>query len=155
MVTSSLLMDGKPSELGFFDVLSVEPIYSCLAWHKLLPECQAEGWDDFWNLDEEYFYRPSIKTAHGGLQVAASVALFDNGKRFYIEITSDDQDILAHVLERSTECLSPVVIRRHEVRPGMVQLHVDQPTADTRPKLEAARQAARETFIQADYAPIS
>lgn len=42
VVTCSLLSDNKESELGFFTVLSVEPIYTCLAAHKMLPACQGE-----------------------------------------------------------------------------------------------------------------
>lgn len=49
MITSSLLMNGQPSELGFFTVVSVEPIYSCLASYAMLPSCQTEGWDGLWS----------------------------------------------------------------------------------------------------------
>ena len=154
MVTSSLVIDGQPSELGFFSVVSVEPIYSCLASHKLLPECQAEQWDGLWNSEETNFYQRNTNTPHGGRQVAASIAVFDDGKRFYLEMSCDNQGLLADILNRATECLSPLVIRRHEVRPGMVQLNIDPPTTDIRAKLEAARQAASEVLLQSDYAPI-
>ena len=49
MVTQSLLNDGAPEQLGFFTAISVEPMYVCLADNKLLPECQAEGWDGLWD----------------------------------------------------------------------------------------------------------
>jgi hypothetical protein len=52
VITSSLLTNQKESELGFFAVLSVEPIFVCLSEHKMLPACQAEGWDGLWNLDK-------------------------------------------------------------------------------------------------------
>lgn len=45
MVTSSLLKDGMPEELGYLTVLSVEPILECLGVHALLPSDNAERWD--------------------------------------------------------------------------------------------------------------
>jgi hypothetical protein len=41
VVTRSLLTNGAPAELWFMTVLSVEPIYACLADHLLLPICQT------------------------------------------------------------------------------------------------------------------
>jgi hypothetical protein len=40
MTTESLVIDGQPEQLGFFTILSVEPIYECLDQHKILPEFQ-------------------------------------------------------------------------------------------------------------------
>ncbi|MFV1564838.1 MULTISPECIES: S1 family peptidase, partial [Phaeobacter] len=45
MVTSSLLRNGEPEELGYMTVLSVEPILQCLGEHALLSPEDAERWD--------------------------------------------------------------------------------------------------------------
>lgn len=50
VVTQSLLMNREETELGFFTVLSVEPIYVCLAHHKLLPVCQRDGYAAMWDI---------------------------------------------------------------------------------------------------------
>jgi trypsin-like peptidase len=40
VTTEALVMDGEPAQLGYFAVLSVEPIYDCLVHHGLLPNGQ-------------------------------------------------------------------------------------------------------------------
>lgn len=40
VTTESLIMDSNPAELGYFAVLSVEPIYVCLDHHGVLPAAQ-------------------------------------------------------------------------------------------------------------------
>lgn len=42
VITSSLISNGKPAELGFFTVLSIEAIVSCLGEHGLYPETQRK-----------------------------------------------------------------------------------------------------------------
>ena len=63
-------------------VISVEPIYECLASHTLLPECQKAGWNDFWNTDTWDYVVPSEL----GLEVAATVSLYNDGKRLYVSV---------------------------------------------------------------------
>lgn len=157
VITSSLLTNDNQLELGFFSVLSVEPIYNCLASHKLLPKCQAEGWDDFWNIEPEYFSRPDHgPTIGGGLRIEASVGVFDDGHKFYLELSCDGStDLVALILRRAEEHLSSFGIRHHGVRPGLVQLHIENPTVETRAKLDDARQAACDALIEAGYQPIS
>lgn len=51
LVTESLMRNGQPAELGYFTVISVEPIFNCLHKHKLLPHAQIADfgtsiWDD-------------------------------------------------------------------------------------------------------------
>ena len=51
VVTESLVGAGAPSELGYLSIISVEPIYVCLAHHKILPADQKDGWEGFWDED--------------------------------------------------------------------------------------------------------
>lgn len=56
VITESLVSNYQPAELGYFSVLTVEPILVCLAHHNIMPK---EFWDelgfDFFinNIDEE------------------------------------------------------------------------------------------------------
>jgi hypothetical protein len=50
-VTQSLLSGDLPSELGFFATTSIGIIFETLVLHKVLPECQKEGWDGTWDDD--------------------------------------------------------------------------------------------------------
>jgi len=81
VVSSSLTMNHEAAELGFMAVISVEAIYECLAAHKLLPEVQKQGWDDFWNTDNWDYV---IDTEHGMAELVADVSPHDDGKRVYV-----------------------------------------------------------------------
>ncbi len=81
LISSSLMRDHTAAENGFMAVISVEPIYECLATHKLLPECQKVGWDDFWNTDNWDYV---IERGPGMTEMMADVSLHDDGKRVYV-----------------------------------------------------------------------
>lgn len=53
VVTESLFTQGLSPELGYMAVLSVEPVYECLAHHKILPAIQKEGWGERWDSDRD------------------------------------------------------------------------------------------------------
>lgn len=156
VITSSLLTNARESELGFFAVLSVEPIYVCLAEHKMLPDCQAAGWDDCWNLDTLYFHPPSqdANVIRNSL-LTASVSVFDDGKRFYIEISCDeDTNILEAALATVERELKNCATQRIEVRPGMVKIAIASPNSETGELLRRASNAASQVFIAAGLIPM-
>jgi hypothetical protein len=103
VVTSSLVTNAAAAELGFFAVLSVEPIYGCLADSKLLPACQAARWDDMWNASPlGDFYNPN-ETSGLGVLVRASIESFDDGNRVYVEVRCKDDDLLDRAASAARE----------------------------------------------------
>ncbi|GAA4277563.1 S1 family peptidase [Aquimarina mytili] len=57
VIVESLINDHAPAELGYFAVISVEPIYTMLSELEIMPECVKEMWynDDGTNLwDKDY-----------------------------------------------------------------------------------------------------
>lgn len=48
LVTESLNRDQLPVELGYTSVVSVEPLFTCMASHGIVPACQKEGWGGTW-----------------------------------------------------------------------------------------------------------
>ena len=89
MVTQSLVKNGAPAEMGFFTVTSVEPLYECLAHHKILPEDQKREWGDFWNTKSINYTGES----GSGLMVA-SLGYHDDGKRIYIDCHAHANGVL-------------------------------------------------------------
>jgi hypothetical protein len=81
VISSSLIENHEAAERGFMAVISVESIYECLAEHKLLPEAQKQGWDDFWNTDNWGYV---IEIDHGMRELVADVSLYDDGNRVYV-----------------------------------------------------------------------
>lgn len=158
VITTSLLVNQAPSELGFFAALSVEPIYNCLAKHKLLPQCQAEGWDDLWNSDEELFQGPQVDGKSELLRVGlitASLGIFDDGQRFHLILGCDDNPtLLAAMIDQASERLAPLMPTKEEVRTGLVNMHVHGSTDDVRSKLANARKVARGLLLDAGYTRI-
>ncbi|RZK22066.1 MAG: serine protease [Flavobacterium sp.] len=55
VVTESLISDGKPAELGYLSVLSVEGIYNCISHHRIVPKHIDEIWDGFWNTESKHY----------------------------------------------------------------------------------------------------
>ncbi|BDH59747.1 hypothetical protein MTP03_46860 [Tsukamurella sp. PLM1] len=53
--SGSLVTNDDRTELGYMTAVGVEPLYVCLAERGLLPDCQAEGWDDFWSISSSDF----------------------------------------------------------------------------------------------------
>jgi hypothetical protein len=81
VISASLTKNHQAAELGFMAVISIEAIYECLAAHKLLPEVQKQGWDDFWNTQNWDYV---IEREHGMAELVADVSLYDDGKRVYV-----------------------------------------------------------------------
>ena len=89
VITQSLVMNSQPEQLGFMAVLSVEPIYECLATHRLLPKAQADSWDDFWNLKFIDFVEAPADELGGRL--VAQIRTCDDGHKLYLEVWSAKQ----------------------------------------------------------------
>jgi hypothetical protein len=81
VISASLTKNHEAAELGFMAVISIEAIYECLAAHKLLPEVQKRGWNDFWNTDNWDYV---IERGGGMAEIVADVSLYDDGKKVYI-----------------------------------------------------------------------
>lgn len=151
VITRSLLSSEQAEELGYFCVMSVEPIYNCLAQNKLLPDCQAEGWDDFWNTDDlGVFYDPRINPDPARfISTKAHLRLFDNGKRVHLEILCDDLGLFDSALITAEETLQNFTTRRELIRPGMVKLKLDGDYVETRRVIDEAVWAVRAVFNEA------
>jgi hypothetical protein len=152
VVTSSLLGNNAAAELGFCAVMSVEPIYVCLSSHKLLPGCQSEGFEDFWNLESEYLFDRGEQQGLFARQIVGSIGLFDDGCRMYLELSCDtNQAVLEEAINVACACLAPFSPRRVEIRPGMIQLHVNIATEEARGAFERAQHAARGAMAEAGF----
>ena len=82
VIRSSLTRNHDAAESGFMAVISVEPIYECLAGYKLLPKVQkTQGWDDFWNTDNWDYV---IERGRGVAELMADVSLYDDGRQVYV-----------------------------------------------------------------------
>jgi hypothetical protein len=95
LVTRSLIESGGATEAGYMAVLGIEPIYECLATHRILPDLQAEDWDDLWGSTTLDFYSPRLDPSDPqGARITASISIFNDGKRAYVEARCDDLNTL-------------------------------------------------------------
>lgn len=53
VVTESLVESDASVESGYMAVVTIEPVYVCLSHHGILPAQQAEGWDGFWDNQDQ------------------------------------------------------------------------------------------------------
>jgi hypothetical protein len=157
VVTNSLGSDMKPAELGYMAAVGVEPIYNCLAQHKMLPDCQAEGWDDFWNTSRVDFGRelpPWNDCYPPGRLIVASVEMFDDGKRLHLEITcDDDSEMLSAAADRANHELN-LSLPRQEIRPGTVKIEIPGPYDMYRDSVHATARSL-VAFFEAKGYPIA
>lgn len=96
VITQSLVMNNLPEQMGYMAVLSIEPIYSCLAANKLLPKVQTEGWDDFWNSDTTWF----AKEAADASRLSASIEICDDGRKLIFAVLCDVPEDRQRAIER-------------------------------------------------------
>jgi S1-C subfamily serine protease len=69
VITESLGQAGQPAELGYFSVLTVEPIYVCLAHHGIMPKAMHKEWgegDSDKSLWKSQASQPAHQQATGG-----------------------------------------------------------------------------------------
>ncbi|MFK4308441.1 hypothetical protein ABH957_003117 [Bacillus sp. RC242] len=70
VITESLVSNDKPAELGYFSVLTIEPILSCLAHNKAMPKrindfWRIEGFEKtIWDFPDDPFKYLSTKIKH-------------------------------------------------------------------------------------------
>ena len=92
-------------------VISVEPIYECLALHKLLPECQKAGWYDFWNT-ENWDFVVETPDGPGAFELKADVSLYDDGKKVYVGLYCREPT----AMHRCLEAVARVAAEEQKVR---------------------------------------
>jgi hypothetical protein len=68
VVTASLLKNNAPEELGYFAILTIQPILECLAAHGLLPRDVAIFWDGQFTARHEAFVCPGTDSAFASIR---------------------------------------------------------------------------------------
>jgi hypothetical protein len=155
VVTRSLTSNYSPVEMGFMTVVGVEPIYDCLAEHLLLPDVQAEGWDEFWNSSRLAFYNLKASSNMGGFLLAASLEIFDDGKKQAITIIFDvNPEALESALEAADSALYGYQCILSEIRPSMIRIDVAPQGQKSSAAVRAAGQAMSAAIMTYGYEPI-
>jgi hypothetical protein len=116
MVTESQVTNAVPPELGFMTVLSVEPIYGCIAPHFTL-----SGEIGAWSFVQDcrrYIRLARSEAARLNPRLAsATISLYDDDRDVYIELVCPDTECLASKYE-ALNATSPVEIVEEQSRPG-------------------------------------
>ncbi|WP_456249751.1 S1 family peptidase [Longispora urticae] len=146
IITSSLGQAGQPAELGYMAVVGVEPIYRCLAEHKLLPECQEERWFDTWSQEPTFYW---IQEGENSWRGTASVSVFDNNRRLYLVVTCiESLEKHCEAKAAALDALSGCDIVVNELRQGVVRINIVGDLEMSRAQLVEAARAAAQVFAQ-------
>ena len=149
VVTQSLVVDNQPEQLGYMAVLTVEPIYNCLAVNRLMPQALAKQWEDFWNLKSINFVEKD-KDGRGEL-VVASIDSCDDGLQLYIEVRSkkseQDRD---QALSAAIDALEGFATTRTNVDRDGIRITIEL-RDEARDALVRACAASAEVFAQLGY----
>lgn len=145
LVSRSLLRNRDSEELGFFSVLSVEPIFECLAVHKLLPAVQKGRFGDFWNSESTAFLE---RGSTGSGREVAYVKLHDDGKKLFLDVWAEEHELLAAALTAAKAALGT---GSYTEGPGggastrlLLSSANDELTVLAKEACEAAKQALRD-----------
>lgn len=148
VVTSSLLKNGAPEELGYLTVLTVEPILECLAANGLLPRALALQWDGLFTAVKQYFGDPERGLAHSWIETDR------DGFRARISFATPDWKIVAVALA-AVDALDGIETR-HEVY--AIDVHVWEIIADydeTAVLLERTQSTLRQLLLDQGYLPVA
>jgi hypothetical protein len=110
VITQSLVSDGKPEELGYSTVTSIEPILTCLADCGMLPAVQTDGWDGLWH-SRRLQFRAKGATDTEAFRSVAGIELFDDGLTVWLELSCSDRTLLSRLAAEASDALQlqPVV----------------------------------------------
>ncbi|MFC9127830.1 trypsin-like peptidase domain-containing protein [Streptomyces sp. NPDC057099] len=158
MVTRSLLAGEGSVESGYMAVLAVEPIYECLAWHRMLPDCQAEMWDGLWNTSEFSFSSDEPVSGEPS-RVTAQIAIFDDGKTCGMTITcgdgcSDRDNIFPEMLRVARSRLSNIYFSFSLMRLGYCKIDFKGNYSEVAPRVYAAAQSVGALLVRRGYFPL-
>jgi hypothetical protein len=118
VITESAVRDGLEPEHGYFSVLTVEPIYACLAEHRLLPREQKSEWDGFWDATWVYFGDPGRPE-----RIVASIEVVEDDDRPRLEVHVDENPSLyEETIAVGASALGAAHTATETVRPGLVRL---------------------------------
>ncbi|WP_244373648.1 hypothetical protein [Streptomyces griseorubiginosus] len=158
MVTRSLLAGEDSVESGYMAVLAVEPIYECLAWYRMLPDCQAEMWDGLWNT-REFSFSSDEPVSGEASHVSAKIAVFDDGKTCSMTITSGDgcsdiDGIFPEMLRVVRRHLSSTHFSFSLMRLGYCKIAFKGDYLEVAPRVYAAAQSVGALLIRRGYFPL-
>jgi len=126
VVTEALGRDNQPLELGYLAVLSVEPIYDCLAHHEIVPSEIDRVWEGFWNTRSAYFTDP--KNPPGFQHV--SVDIYRGVLGLSLTVFCDDRALLESAVAEATTPFGRDLSKTEEIHDKMIKI-VFEPSRTT------------------------
>jgi hypothetical protein len=154
VVTRSLTSNYSPVEMGFMSIIGVEPIYDCLAEHLLLPDIQAQQWDEYFRSTGLRFRHSQVAPDVGDFVTAASITVYKDNKNYSIEITcAHDPILLESAADAAASILSRFECIRSRVRSDTVRFNIALESNETPIVVDAGR-AVSASLIGNGYEPI-
>lgn len=147
VITSSLLKNGAPEELGYLTVLTVEPILECLGAHRLLPKALAEQWDGLFTAEIEYFGVPEKRWAHSWIKTDR------DGHRARITYATPDEQVQAQMTEALRTLPGFHGPGERDDKVGVVCTYRGDYGGSGK-ALERARDALKEILVAQGYGPV-
>lgn len=147
LVTSSLLRNEAPAELGYLTILTVEPILQCLAAHELMPLDLALDWDGLFTSETEYFGVPDERRAHSWVETDR------DGHRARIKFGTPD-DELEISLNEAMSAYGTFSRGQQEEGSAEIIWTFSGAYGESQAPIEHARLTLRQLFIARGYLPV-
>jgi len=146
VVTSSLVKNDAPAELGYLTVLTVEPILECLAVHELLPHDLAVMWDGLFTAKTLYFGVPEKGWAQ------AFVITDRDGHRTRLKFACPTEDTVAKAVDAVLQGTSN--IKHHVIPKDVHEFLFDGDYNSLEESLERAKDAVCAIFMAEGFLPV-
>jgi hypothetical protein len=140
VITTSLISNNKPEELGYLTVLTVEPILECLGAHRLMPKAIGKIWDGLFTSERRYYHVPGTAGARCFVEVD-----FD-GHRARLRFGLHDEGIAKKAIA-AVRKLEPHIVFTYSIeRYRMHNFVLKNSGIAKEAALEAARDATEEVL---------
>jgi hypothetical protein len=169
VITKSLNANSNPVELGYLVALTVEPIWTLLGQHRLVPVCQKGTLNNFFNAEFITLFpkdHPAIVTPRSGVVQSdpgrtAWMELVDLGQEFRIQISFPSADVQANAyLKARDRALSLGLTHTAQdengltfTRPGPEVVSLEQMRAVGEAATEVMRGAGYEVHVYGERDP--
>jgi len=142
VITEALGSDNQPVELGYLAVLSVEPIYNCLAHHEIVPPEIDRVWEGFWNTKSAHF--TNLKSPLGFQHV--SVEIYRGVLGLSLTVFCADLALLKSAITKATTPFGRDLFKTEEIHEKMIKI-IFEPSSTTYEEAFRAYQDIQAHFL--------
>src|SRR5258707_11268687 len=149
VITDALVRDHGAVESGFMSVISVEPIFQCLAAHHIMPQSLLDLWDGLFTARTAYFGKPELSWAQ------ASIFTDRDGKRSRLQFDCPSAEAIEAAIAAVQEGLVGVPFKFNIRDKDIYEYELQGDYESRGHTLEALSSAVHHVFEERGFLPVA